>query len=68
MITCKQQFDWIIKTGDNLIGQKINYLNTNIFKELKIKKSCLQKKCKQPVVGPPSPLLFKGEGIGPSKN
>ena len=32
-ITCKQQFDWIIKTGWDLIGLKIDYLNTNIFKE-----------------------------------
>ena len=28
-----EQFDWIIKTGCNLIGWKIDYLNTNIFKE-----------------------------------
>ena len=26
MIIHKQQFDWIIKTGCNLIGQKIDYL------------------------------------------
>ena len=41
-----KQFDWINKTGCNLVGQKINYLNTNIFEEKKIKKSCVQKKCK----------------------
>ena len=29
-MACKQQFDWIIKTGCDLIGQKINYLNTNV--------------------------------------
>ena len=42
-----KQFDWINKTGCNLVGQKINYLNTNIFEGKKIKKSCVQKKCKQ---------------------
>ena len=33
--------------GLDLIGRKIDYLNTNIFKEQKIIKSCIQKKCKQ---------------------
>ena len=47
MITCKQQFDWIIKMGCDLIAPKIDYLNTNTFKEYKIKKSCVRKKCKQ---------------------
>ena len=47
MITCKQQFDWIIKMRCNLIGPKIDYLNTNTCKEYKIKKSCVRKKCKQ---------------------
>ena len=47
MITYKQQFDWIIKMGCNLIGPKIDYLNTNAFKEYNIKKSCVRKKCKQ---------------------
>ena len=28
-----EQFDWIIEMGCDLIGQKIDYLNTNIFKE-----------------------------------
>ena len=35
MITCKQQFDWIIKMECDLIGPKIDYLNTNTFKEYK---------------------------------
>ena len=30
--------------GCNLIAQEIDYLNTNIFKESKIKKSSVQKK------------------------
>ena len=47
MITCKQQFDWIIKMGCDLIAPKIDYLNTNTFKEYKIKKSCVRKKFKQ---------------------
>ena len=35
-ITCKQQFDWIIKTGCDLISRKIDYLNTNMkLKNLK---------------------------------
>ena len=29
----QEQFNWIIKTGNNLIGQKMYYLSTNIFKE-----------------------------------
>ena len=32
-IICKQQFDWNIKTGCNLIGWKMDYLKTNVFKE-----------------------------------
>ena len=32
-MACKQQFDWIIKMWCDLIAQKINYLNLNIFKE-----------------------------------
>ena len=32
-ITRKQEFDWIIKMGCDLIGQKIDHLNTNLFKE-----------------------------------
>ena len=31
-ITFKQQIYWIIKTGCDLIGRQIDYLNTNIFK------------------------------------
>ena len=46
-IMCKCQFDRIIKTGCDPIGRKINYLNTIIFEEKKIFKSCVQKKCKQ---------------------
>ena len=37
-ITCKQQFDWIIKMGCDLIGRKIDYLNTIMFKMLCLKK------------------------------
>ena len=33
IMTFKQQFDWIIKTGWDHIGRQIDYLNTNIFKE-----------------------------------
>ena len=49
-ITCKQQFDWIIKTECDLISLKIDYLNTNIKSKKsikKIKKSCVRNKCKQ---------------------
>ena len=43
----QEHVDWIIKRGCNLIGQKIDYLNTNNLRNKKLLKSCTQKRCKQ---------------------